>query len=326
MKVQELRQMLTGAERSLLEKAFVECYKQLSKSQKEEADLQIKLILSGEAAAAKGKKTAAADPEELEQQIKTFLSNARNGYYYEPNRVIPKSQRPKWRSLVKGYIKELEKVPADSPFYERAVQLLRELYSLLCTACNIYLFSSEDPFRSVGWEQNALYHLLAAKTFAVSLSRENIAAMAKLACTGGLSRDSLYENQEAELCSLLKTTDAKEIAIEESEKAIQLRREKLAGLKAYDNQRYYLEEEINNYCDLILILSLSLAETERGIRFFLKNSIESRKEIILYRALEIARWVGTDAQWLDIYRYGVSKKIKPREELVERYRKLMEKA
>ena len=114
--------------------------------------------------------------------------------------------------------------------------------------------------------------------------------------------------------------------IEESEKAIQLRREKLAGLKAYDNQRYYLEEEINNYCDLILILSLSLAETERGIRFFLKNSIEIRKEIILYRALEIARWVGTDAQWLDIYRYGVSKKIKPREELVERYRKLMEKA
>lgn len=35
MKVQELRNLLASAERGNLEKAFVECYKQLRKAQKE---------------------------------------------------------------------------------------------------------------------------------------------------------------------------------------------------------------------------------------------------------------------------------------------------
>ena len=41
MKVQELRKMLGSAERSRVEKAFVESYKQLKKNQKEEADILI---------------------------------------------------------------------------------------------------------------------------------------------------------------------------------------------------------------------------------------------------------------------------------------------
>ena len=60
MKVQELRQMLSGAERSLVEKAFVESYKQLKKYQKAEADYLIRTILSGESekSAAKSKNRA----------------------------------------------------------------------------------------------------------------------------------------------------------------------------------------------------------------------------------------------------------------------------
>ena len=49
MKIQELRQMLSSAERSRVEKAFVESYKQLKKYQKEEADILIRDILSGRA-------------------------------------------------------------------------------------------------------------------------------------------------------------------------------------------------------------------------------------------------------------------------------------
>ena len=48
MKIQELRQMLSSAERSRVEKAFVESYKQLKKYQKEEADILIRDILSGQ--------------------------------------------------------------------------------------------------------------------------------------------------------------------------------------------------------------------------------------------------------------------------------------
>ena len=48
MKVQELRQMLSSAESSRVEKAFIESYKQLKKYQKEEADILIRDILSGQ--------------------------------------------------------------------------------------------------------------------------------------------------------------------------------------------------------------------------------------------------------------------------------------
>lgn len=41
MKVQELRDLLKAADRDLLEKAFVESYKHLTKKQKEEADQAI---------------------------------------------------------------------------------------------------------------------------------------------------------------------------------------------------------------------------------------------------------------------------------------------
>ena len=56
MKVQELRQIISSADRVLLEKAFVETYKQLTKSQKEEADVLIQAVLSGDMEKTKKKK------------------------------------------------------------------------------------------------------------------------------------------------------------------------------------------------------------------------------------------------------------------------------
>ena len=47
MKIQEFRDLLKGADRERLEKAFSECYKQLSKAKKEEIDDLVRDILSG---------------------------------------------------------------------------------------------------------------------------------------------------------------------------------------------------------------------------------------------------------------------------------------
>lgn len=64
MKVQELRNLMTPAECGNLEKAFVECYKQLRKPQKEEIDDVLCALLEGKEAKAK-KADAPADFEEL---------------------------------------------------------------------------------------------------------------------------------------------------------------------------------------------------------------------------------------------------------------------
>lgn len=84
---------------------------------------------------------------------------------------------------MKGYLKELEKIKADSEYYERALKLLSDLYSLICEACQYYLFSTDDPFHSIGWLQEDFYHLVATKAFEGGYTREKIARMAELAGT-----------------------------------------------------------------------------------------------------------------------------------------------
>lgn len=248
-----------------------------------------------------------------------FIENAYAQNYYAPNRIIPKSHRPKWRFLVKNFIKDLEKIPLESEDYPAAVKLLTDIYKLICQACNYYLFSTEDPFRSIGWEQWKLYELLTKKTFAQGFSREDISRLVLLAATGGLSRESLHTNQQLVLIGQLRTSDVKYMAIEEAEKLIEEREGKLEGLGKYDNKRYFLEEGINELCGMVLMISIVLAEPDKGIIYYFKNCRRWDKEITLYCALQLADLMDADEVWLKIYEYGIKKKIKPRDYLCKEY-------
>lgn len=139
MKVQELRQLLSGVDRTLLEKAFVESYKQFSKAKKEKVDLLIQEILEGKEVK-KTDKNAVLDFDAFEQEVLDFIANAKAQNYLAPNRIIPKNQRSKWRFLVKNYIKALDKIQLEDPNYDRAVILLEAIYKLMCHGCNYYIF------------------------------------------------------------------------------------------------------------------------------------------------------------------------------------------
>lgn len=321
MKVQELRDLLKAVDRDLLEKAFVESYKHLTKKQKEEADQAIADALSGKSVKSTVKKES-VNFDELELQITEFLENAYAQNYFAPNRIIPKSQRPKWRFMVKNYIKELEKISVDDANYTRSAKLLTDLYHMLCEACNYYLFSTDDAFRSVGWQQPDLFQMVVKKTFGDGYSREKVSALLLYSVSGGLSRESLHIEQESVLLAELKTSDVKYMAIEEARKLIDERKQKLKGLKKYDSKRYSLEEEINNLCDVILMTAIELAEPSSGIEYYFQNYERSDKEITLYCALKIADWVEDEELWIKIYEYGIGKKIKPREWLVGKYESL----
>ncbi len=321
MKVQELRDLLKAADRDLLEKAFVESYKHLTKKQKEEADQAIADALSGKSVKSTVKKES-VNFDELELQITEFLENAYAQNYFAPNRIIPKSQRPKWRFMVKNYIKELEKISVDDANYTRSAKLLTDLYHMLCEACNYYLFSTDDAFRSVGWQQPDLFQMVVKKTFGDGYSREKVSALLLYSVSGGLSRESLHIEQESVLLAELKTSDVKYMAIEEARKLIDERKQKLKGLKKYDSKRYSLEEEINNLCDVILMTAIELAKPSSGIEYYFQNYERSDKEITLYCALKIADWVEDEELWIKIYEYGIGKRIKPREWLVGKYESL----
>lgn len=318
MKVQELRKLLGEAERELIEKAFLESYKHLPKNKKEELDETITDILKGR----EPQKAEKAEPinfESLESEIAMFVENAYAQNYFAPNRVIPKSQRPKWRFLVKNYIKELERIPVEGDSYPRAVKCLEDLYGVLCYGCNYYIFSTEDPFRSVGWRQPELFHMLVKKTFSMGYSKENMSRLLLRACTGGLSRESLHEGNMIALLSELKTTDVKYMAIDTARELIKERKAKFASLKKYENDRYSMMEAVNNLSGMILMISAGLGELEDGVKYFFENNMERTKEIALYRALDYVDDIGDDSQWIWVYEYGIKAKIKPREQLVEEY-------
>lgn len=321
MKVQDLRNLLSEADRKRMEKAFVECYKAVPKGKKEELDELIAAIFEG-GDEKKVSKKENVDYEALEREINVFVENAYAQNYFVPNRVIPKSQRPKWRFLVKNYIKQLEKVPAENEYSERMVKLLRDLYHMLCYGCNYYIFSTDDPFRSVGWEQPKLFLVLVKKTFSTGYSKENIKQMVQDACTGGLSTESLHIENMICLLGELKTSDVKFMAIEAAKELAGELENKLKALKKYDSGRYYMEEAIDNYCGMVLMISIQLAEKESGTAYFFSTSKESDKEITLYKALDYVDYVGEDETWKWVYEYGVKKKIKPRKSLTEEYERI----
>ena len=140
-----------------------------------------------------------------------------------------------------------------------------------------------------------------------------------LAVSGGLSREALYAMQEMVLLSELKTSDVKQIALEEAERLTDDREKKWKGTGKNDNRWYELEEEINELCAVVLMISVALAEPEEGIKFYFKHAQNSTREITLYCALQLMDWVEEEELWIKVYEYGLSKKIRPREGLRESY-------
>ena len=76
----------------------MECYKHLRKTQKEDFDPVLTAVLKGEEDDKQKNGGNPVDFPELERQVNEFIVNANAQNYLAPNRVIPKSQRPKWQT------------------------------------------------------------------------------------------------------------------------------------------------------------------------------------------------------------------------------------
>lgn len=162
MKVADLRKILNNTNDVVLKNAFVEVYKLVPASKKEDADEIITNVLSGNTQKITKPKEK-VDYKKLNKEVDTFLKNAYAQYYVAPNRVVAKKDRPKWRFLVKRYIKELDKVPYGSEYYQESIEQLIKLYKLMCDACCYYLFSTDDSFNSVGISQGEFYRIIVEK-------------------------------------------------------------------------------------------------------------------------------------------------------------------
>ena len=322
MKIQEFRDKIKTADPVMLEKIASELYRRLTKKQKEEMDDAIEQMLRGEAPE-KAVKRESVPFEQLESEIKTFLSYVDANYYFEPNRVIPAAKRSKWRFEVMRFLKELDKVQANDENADAAARLYLEIYNRLAYGCGYYIFRSDDPFRSIGSRQGDFYPRLAAKYFATGFTEQKILDMLRAATSVYIDRDSLYQEFEAAFIRELRTRDMREKACQIAKAEVH-RLETAKPLKkqgSWEHDDYETRSKIDEIAITILGLGIAIDEEDDAIDFYMKHSTERDHEVKLYIALNMIDYFGGSAQfWLKTYEAAVAKGLKPRDSLIAAYK------
>lgn len=325
MKIQEFRDKMKQCKREDIEKIAAELYTLLPKSKKEDdADPMIEEIISGKATskASEKKKADGMNFAELKKQIDVFLEYVDNGYYYEPNRIVPKKKRSKWRFEVKNFIKMINEVPVDGENGVESARLLRGIYKRLAHGCGYYIFSSEDPFQSVGIRQPDFYSMLVKRTFATGFTDENLKNMLEDATTVFIDRNSLHIELEAIYASALPTSDLKYKTIAFIKEYVERYEAEIKAGTKRSHDEYRLKTYIKEMCETLLLISMSLCEPEEAVAYYWQHVHDSRPEITLYKLLDTIDEYGDDKLWISVYEDGLQKEIQPRDTLEERYREL----
>lgn len=323
MKIQEFRDKLKRCRVEELEKIASELYKMLPKNKKEEdADPLIERIISGKEIEKKQKTAEICDFDTLKTEINTFIENVDDDLYIKPNKIVPKDKRSKWRFEVKRFVKMLNEVPVDGENGAESARLLRELYKRLAYGCGYYIFSTDDPFRSVGITQTEFYEMLIKRTFATGFTDENIKNMLEDAAFVNLDRNSLQIELETIYAESLTTNDLKHKAIGFIKEYMDQRENEFKKTNKYSNNRYRLKCDIEELCETMLVLSLLLSEPDEAVDFYWKHDKERDTEITLYKILATIHAFGDEELWIRVYEDGIKRGIKPRDGLTDAYKKL----
>lgn len=332
MHVSELRNALEKYNQDDLCQIVVDLYKIIPKKLLDEKAVDTMLEdfhQFKDAEKRKRKESRKVSVNDLEHEIEKFIQNAYDQNYLAPNRSIKKKDRPKWRFVVRSYIKNLQQIPAESAEGKRATALLEKLYEMLCYACEYILFNTENPFRSVGIEQADLFDILLKREFAVGIDRETINFAIKQLINCSLDRETLREFLINVFIANLKIADTKEIAIEQ---CIQLKQE-LAKQKAtpekksweIEDSEYKRKLKINDLVETIFRLKINLCDYDSAISYFKENILERSKEIALYILLHMLEKYDQKNLWLREYEVAVIEGVKPRNQLQFNYQSLKEK-
>ncbi len=326
MKVAELRSLLENYPDKQLREMVVALYKAMPKKLKEE-QLIDELLKNPEAFLGKKKslkkKEEIPDMDWLEMEIEEFLSDAYNQYYFAPNRIVPKSQRSKWRSIVKRFYKELNlaaTVPENLP---KAAELMQKIYEMLCYACKYILFSSDDVFASLRISKSEFLKSVLTLHYQHKEKKDFIRDSIKLVVDNENNYFILNEILMEQLIGFLKTPDLKEMTIQQCRLEIENTRRQLANppkrkkrnFSSLHSDEYLLECKNNNLTILGVLCYLHLFEYDKAIEFYNEHYLEQHKEMALFTLLRLLFAYQLKDQWLQVYESAVMAKIKPREKL-----------
>ncbi|MDR3601919.1 MAG: hypothetical protein P4L49_15765 [Desulfosporosinus sp.] len=321
MRIKDVRNIVAGYSDETLRQLISELYKCLPKKIIE--DKQIDALIenppdnrSGKNRVTKQKETP--DLDEVCWETEEFIKNAREQNYFAPNQIIHKKERSKWRFVVKRLYKSLIVLSQDPEEIQESSRLLSELYKLMCEACKVYLFNTEDPFASVGIDQAEFYNNVVAVMARTGNPEQWIGEALLLTLEPIVTLD---HSLMGVLIEMLKSAPLKEIAIGICE---QLRKLKTTPAKHRRDLKYYLEERNDALTKLIFRLNMVLGEKEAAIADFKSHYKDSKVEIELYVLLRQLFNYKEKVLWLREYEWGLQQKVQPRKALVETYKCIKE--
>lgn len=314
----ELRELLKKYKEEDLRLIITEMYKSMPKKLREDKDIDTLLqdVQAYLSVSKVEKRKEQADIRILKTEIERFVEYAYAQYYFAPNSVVHKTERPKWRFKVKSFIKDLQGITLDGEEGAIATDLLLKLYEMLCYGCSHTIFSTDDPFRSVGIEQEEIFDMLVSRKLGSGMNQESIKFCIKIMVDNvtGYYNDSGIIDM---LIANLKTPDSKMIAIEQcklmkkeldSPKAVKTKKSSYS----YDSGSYKRECKINSLVEAVFKIHMELCEYDEAIEYFKKNTIQNNDEISLYVMLRILLIYGMKDLWLREYDEALTKGVKPR--------------
>ena len=197
-------------------------------------------------------------------------------------------------------------------------------------ACGYWLFTSDDPFHATGIAQTEFFHSVCEKRLRSGITKETIDSLLSSIINGYVDRETLKISLYAELGNVLKTADAKYLAIDCAAETIrrirsgidsEKTRQSAKKYKSYSNLYYRQKDAVNNLCEFVEMLSIYLGEPDDGVKFFWQYQAEDDKEIALYRLLQTIEWFSEDnREWIKVYEDAVEGlRIKPRDSLKQLY-------
>lgn len=331
MLVSELRELLKKYKEEDLRLLISEMYKSMPKKLREDKDIDT-LLQDVHAYMRIGKIERAQDRKinvnDLKPEIEQFIDYAYKQYYFAPNSYVHKKERPKWRFKVKAYIKDLQSVSVEGATGRDATDLLEKLYKMLCYACGYYIFSTDDPFRSVGIGQTVLLDIIIARKLGDGVNKESIKSVIELVINSEVDRETLHSSLIEVLVKNLKSPDSKVIAIEQC----RLLKDELGKSKPVpskkswfsDSSDYKRIEKINNLVETAFRINMELCEYEEAICYFNANNVERDNEVSLYVLLGLLIEYKLKKYWLREYSEALKRGIKPREALQKTQKYIME--
>lgn len=320
MKVGELREKLNKLKKEEIIKLAVEFYKRVPKAKKEDYALDDLINNPSQKKAKVVKSTTSLF--ELQFDVDTFVEYAREQYYFAPNQYVSKRERPKWRFKAKRFYKELTNRNLQDGDLQVQAELLSQLYEVLCEACGIIYFNTDDPFRSVGVAQTEFYKSVLTLMEEAEGKSALVEKGIDLIIQNHLDRETLYSGLMRQLVEAINVPDLKYDAIEKT-KELTTKNGFSPPVKnpkkrfSHTKRDYQQERRHNNYTELVFRLYASLHEYEEAIKYYKKHHYQSDAEVKLYILISLL----FTHKKMDLVRReietGIEQGIKPRENLMK---------